>query len=140
MGKPVVEVVNSGASHAALQDVDHFFAGMRGRDSSMFMADLDVVRDGSSRFIVVRPSPRAPVVAYALLSVEGGGGWGGRDRPAVLQERRPRVTGGWRFAGPKRVARSLGARVMAVESVPKAVGFYLKLGYVPGGDKMYKPL
>lgn len=140
--KAVVEVLDASTSphNARLAQLGHFFDRMNKTGAAEFTSELGIVRDGVSRLVLVRPAAGTAVVAYALFRMVRGSD---AELDQLYSEVKGRGYGRSALRGAEDAARALGARTMALDAVPRAVPFYLKLGYsLLGGDRqlMFKRL
>ena len=138
--QPVVSVVDP-TSRAAELELETLFHRMTRTGAIDFVATTNMLHDDTSRFIIVRPSPEAPIAAYALLTVRAGArGTGEAEVEQLYSDKKGKGYGRLAMRAAEDLARAMGAHEMLIEAVPQAVGFYLKLGYVPSGDALRKQL
>ncbi len=110
-------------------------AGKAGNDD--FTSEMEIVRDGKHRFIIIRAGKDKSIVAYALLRLDSSGA----ELEQLYTSSKGKGYGKAALLAAEQFVKKQGIRTLRLTSVPQSASFYAHEGYVsPDGRNFAKAL
>ena len=119
-------VLNRQSSADNMHDLKAFMSKMLIEpEAANFTSDISILDDLKHKFIAVRDKKTAQIVAYALLRQEGPDA----ELEQLYSAQSGKGYGRVALKTAEAYAKAQGAKVLWLNSVPKATPFYTKCGY-----------